>query len=1005
MLKAVTVRATLIALAAALSLSAHALADAPKKVDVPAGDLTTALETLAKQSGVEFVYSAEQLKGIHTNGVSGNFTPEKAVLKLLKGTKLKLTTHGSGALLISENNGPGTSTPLANTESEAVASSHTGEGSGDESKKSFWDRFRVAQMDQGKAAGDSSVERQEEQASKKKPIQLEEVVVTGSRIPTHTKEGPQEVKVYTQEKIDQSGQTTVSDFLNTLSDVSIAIREQGFQTSLGATTVRLHGLPIGTTLVLVNGRRLETSGSQARADFFDLNNIPTAIVEKIEVVPQGSSAIYGSDALAGVVNIILKDKFDGIRANAHYGSAPDFSEESADLTWGHTWTRGYLSIVGSYITNNEVDASKRAITATENYTAFGGPDTRLDSCNPGTVYSIDGSNLPGLASSFAAIAKGVQGKPTLSNFTAGQMNLCGLFTQFSLIPPSHRTSILATGGYDLTEETHAFVELLYSHVDENAYGGGYLLFSQTIPAANPFNPFGVDVNVDYAFPQRSSQFLHTDLIRPLVGLRGLIADRFNWEIAGWEARDHNYADQSDYIANNNALTAALASTDSSRAINLFAAGTPASQSVLSSILTSNQTVSTGLTEAFNGFIRGPLFTLPSGPVQAVVGAEHAHDGLSSNDAAYAALYGVGYQDSWDRNVTSVFGELRAPLVANPMHPGTGETLAVTGAVRHDNYSDFGGHTTPQYGVEWRPSEELLVRGSYAKAFRAPSLFQLFRLTNSFPGYPVTDPKNGGARAFVRYIYGGNPSLQLETGQSRSFGISWSPQQIQALQLSIEYWGVDQSNRVTQPNAQSLVNNEALFPGRVTRDSSGKITAVDTRYINFGTLEVSGFDFHLNYKYNSGWGTFTPSISATNVYKYLAVLAPGATPEDRVSKASQDAFSPRWKGTAAVGWGRGRYSANVDGRYVGRYQDYAPLTDGQYQQLGGFWLFDLNAKMRISGTRADESKESGAFLQLGAVNALNSLPRFSMFSGGYLGYDPAEYDIRGRFVYFNVSFGW
>src|SRR5882762_7494259 len=121
MLKAVTVRDALIAFAATLSLSAHALADAPKKVDVPAGDLTAALETLAKQSGVEFVYSAEQLKGIHTKGVHGEFTPEKAVIKLLEGTKLKLTTHGSGALLISENNGPGTSSSLQGTAGSEVS--------------------------------------------------------------------------------------------------------------------------------------------------------------------------------------------------------------------------------------------------------------------------------------------------------------------------------------------------------------------------------------------------------------------------------------------------------------------------------------------------------------------------------------------------------------------------------------------------------------------------------------------------------------------------------------------------------------------------------------------------------------------------------------------------------------------------------------------------------------------------------------------------------------------
>src|SRR6202007_1519215 len=149
--------------------------------------------------------------------------------------------------------------------------------------------------------------------------QSEEIVVTGTRLELSKGEGPQEVQVYTEETIRRSGQTTVGDFLNTLPGVSLIVDPGSLQTAGFATSVRLHGLPLGTTLVLIDGRRMETTSAAAFDDVFDLNNVPLAAIERIEVLPQGSSAIYGSDAIAGVVNIILKKDFEGFAGTAKYG--------------------------------------------------------------------------------------------------------------------------------------------------------------------------------------------------------------------------------------------------------------------------------------------------------------------------------------------------------------------------------------------------------------------------------------------------------------------------------------------------------------------------------------------------------------------------------------------------------------------------------------------------------------------------------------------------------------
>src|SRR5262249_12510766 len=152
----------------------------------------------------------------------------------------------------------------------------------------------------------------------------------------------QEVKIYTREQIDQSGGTTLAEFIDTLPDVSLSIKEDGFQTLSGTTTVQLHGLPVGTTLILINGHRVETSGAaQAYGlTYFDLNSIPLAAVERIELLAQGSSAVYGSDAIAGVINIILKSRFSGLEANGQYGFAAGTHQQQADFTWGKAGNKG-----------------------------------------------------------------------------------------------------------------------------------------------------------------------------------------------------------------------------------------------------------------------------------------------------------------------------------------------------------------------------------------------------------------------------------------------------------------------------------------------------------------------------------------------------------------------------------------------------------------------------------------------------------------------------------------
>src|SRR6266404_344364 len=273
MLKSMSFRTTLVAIACAIYMSAHAMADTPKKVDIPAGDLRQALLQLSKQYGADLVYRPEQVAGLKTHGAHGELTTKQAVSLLLEGTPLEVRTDPSGAMLIAP---------------PRTFSLKQGEGSGSEdppegahsSKSSSRDGLQLAQVDQGQSSCSSTVEKQDEQASKKKAVQLEEVIVTGSRIPLVGGQKAQPIRSYTKEDIQQSGQTTIGDFLNVLPDVSVSSSEGLTGELVMQRTIQLHGLPIGTTLVLLNGRRVETSV----LGYFDVGSIPVSAVERIEVL-------------------------------------------------------------------------------------------------------------------------------------------------------------------------------------------------------------------------------------------------------------------------------------------------------------------------------------------------------------------------------------------------------------------------------------------------------------------------------------------------------------------------------------------------------------------------------------------------------------------------------------------------------------------------------------------------------------------------------------------------
>ncbi len=790
--------------------------------------------------------------------------------------------------------------------------------------------------------------------AKRTPTELEKIVVVGSRLSAAEAQTAQDVHIYEHERIEQSGQSTVAEFLATLHEVSLAAPEN----ATGATPVRLRGAIFGSALVLINGRRVQAvTGGAAVSGFFDVATIPLSLVERIEILPTGSSAIYGGDALAGVVNIILRSNFTGLEADVGYKWAKNTDEKLVSAGGG--WQAGNFSMsaIVTYSERSPLFGKDRDITASPDLRRFGGPNLGTPFFGvPANVSSLSG-NLPGLNSSFAGVPVGSSGIGlTPSDFaaTAGTQNT-GSFTRYqSLIGESRRSGAFLSANYSFGSGLELFAELLATKYDLHLVTTPPFLQRASVPASNPFNPFGTTVLVS-GVVQGAESLAKVDFdeefVRPLVGARGKLGSWY-WEVSALTSRDKG----SQVISgqpNTALLNAALASSDPQAALNPFIDGPMASPN------------------------------LPAGALNALVGAEYEKDRFERGFDA-------------NRTARAVFTELRAPLFASTNERGEKrEVLAVQGAARYDDYSDFGSKTTWQAGVEFRPIEDLLLRGTHATAFKPPTLYNLAAPLSSSP-ITVTDPRRNGETVVVQSITGGNAALQPTTGTSSTLGFVWSPRQLPGLNVSVTRWWMSIDDAINFPiSSQFVVDNENAFPGRVIRAPAppgeiGQIIATDRTYINFGTMHQAGIDGSIDWRFRTSLGELVPAVAATYMTKFEGSSTAGSPSIDRLSRASNDAvFAPRWKGIASITWKPTEaYVVWLAGRYIGRYTDYTPP-----RTIGNVWYLDASFEVDVERALGmNKGSLGGAKLLLSGTNLADKLPVYSTF---FRGYDVFNYDLVGR----------
>ena len=990
----------LIALAASrgTATAAEPTSAARYQIDQPAQPVSSALRAIASQTGISVLFVPETVGGLVSRAVSGRLSAIEAVSRALDGTGLTMQVTSDLSIVVKPSGAGASHTRAALLGSQDIANGASGSGR------------PLANMQPFVVAQSSASTPIDSGASADRPAstpELERVEVTGSRLKRIDGEGPTPVNVYTRAEIDRSGQPTLDRFLSSLNESSVSPGEGGLGQTTGQGAVQLRGLPLGSTLVLINGRRVQAVGSSS-GNFFNLNLIPMAAVDRVEIVPVGSSAVYGGDALAGVVNVILKKSIDGFALDARLGAGKGFQDGGVSLVTGQRDEDKSFILIGSYTKSSPLTMALRSFFQRD-FRSYDVYDARTERCTPGTVRSTTAANLPGLNSTVAGIPSLQPGQTlNVGSFAAtdGRANLCNDWANghgTALVHGSEDFAIHGAGELRLGTSWTAFGELTFTSDRQHAEESGLQVNNALVAADNPYNPFGSPVLVTSRLGiANGAEGLSrkTNFTRALVGVRGDIVAGWEFEASLSTTRDDGERRLLNDTVNAAALNAALGSTLPASALNPFTTGVAASNDVLQSIWSDTVRESHGRKDQASAFVRGSALALPGGSVDVIAGLEMAHDRYQTASPGLFDIEGA-------RTSRAIFGEARAPIFRMGGAGANGwDAIALTVAGRRDVYSDFGGASTYQAGLELRPVRTLLLRASGATSFKPPTLLETHVDDTSYASesFGLLDPARGNESVVgADVLRTTNRSLAPEKGKAVAFGAVWEPESATGTRFGVTAWRVKIDGLISILWPQVTLDHEDLFPGLVTRAPSvggvpGAITRILYTEVNFGSVDTAGADLEVSHSWRAAGGKWNVAASATRTTKYEITLTPGAPAEDRLGVRAYDYWAPRWKGRLSASVDTGAWNLGITNRYLGAYRDAAPSD----RDLGNYWVHDLAGSVDLKRLGWGFRSAKSATLSMGIVNVANRLPEVV---GSWPYYDITQADWRGRYGTVRLSVNW
>ena len=839
---------------------------------------------------------------------------------------------------------------------------------------------------------------------------LEEVVVTGSRIGRAADfQSPSPISTLDRDHIDNSGYLNLQQLLEKVpaaGNGTFSTRGNNQDsTANGASAISLRGLGADATLVLVNGRRVAISSfaESVTTNFVDINTIPVAAIEKIEVLKDGASAVYGSDAVAGVVNIVLRKNFEGIEFTAGYGdtSESDNSETIFSAIWGTGGDDGNVTMIFDYYQNDSLFNNERPKLSTANQSSRGGQDFRSSRGFPG-AFTVDGVTQSDPA------CPPERDFGTFCAFDYGPFNV--------LTPESERTGLILLGNRNLGGGLELFTEIAVQHNNSIAQGAPTPLDDSaglTVPVTHPNNPFVGATTIDVfrfrpvdANPRQWD--IETDNLRMLLGLRGEFGD-WSWEVAGSRGRSESTqtGDRTQGWVRTDLLQAEIDAGN----YNIFGA-TFNPPEVIERITTNLVRQGKSDLTTFDATVSGRIYDMASGPLMMAAGVEYRDESISDvpdDQFQRGLIFGTeSVSAAADRDIWSAFVEFSLPLA---------ESFELQVAGRYDDYSDFGSTTNPKVAARWDVSDAFAVRGSWGEGFRAPSLAQI-GLGPSQESLFFED--TFGCAVNLAYcattdylvVFSGNPDLEAEETENFNLGVTFNP--LDDLSVSLDYWDITQENKVDDAPFGFLYNSfcdvqdsDVCVRGTpVPGEALGPLTSVATGFINIGEQSATGIDLIASYGTDVGAGSLDLSLYYSHLLDFdrveldsdgeSFVTRPLAGeyeyPEDRVS-LSGNYLNGDW----AV-------YAQID--YIGSFED---TPDADFN--GSLDFDEVKTRSVSSFTTVNVQASFTGFentrLTLGIDNLFDEEPPFAAGDGDsdLYGYVQSQHSPRGMFWYVRAHFAY
>jgi iron complex outermembrane receptor protein len=818
------------------------------------------------------------------------------------------------------------------------------------------------------------------------------IEITGSSIKRLDAEGPAPVEVYTRKDIARTGATTVHELVKSIA--ALDIDDQGeltanSPTGSGASNLQIRGLSERNVLVLLNGRRLPvnalTDGSGAGAAV-DVNNIPVSAIERVEILKDGGSAIYGSDAVAGVINFITRKNYNGAEARVGYGisSRSDGEEKSGGVVagFGDYDKAGFNVLAALDVFKRDAILKKdREISRSADWRRFDGVTDGRSGFHPnGNILNAAGTAVVGQI--VPCPPEDLRGTTCRFDFNK---------TLLTLNNGADRWSTMLIGNLKLGS-TRAFAELVYSKSTD--------LF-QSQPAPGQFrDQLGRSINGRFMQGGPRTTDRESTLLSTTVGLEGTFGT-IDWDIAAGQGTSKVNNQDSNYL--NDTLFG-----DAIRDGVIDPTSTSNPQSAVEAISIRPNRKGKSVIKFVNAKATGSLMELPGGSLGWAVGAQLNKESLRDTpDANQQAgnVFGSIAQAPVDasRDLRAVFAELAIPLT---------KSLEGQLAVRHDRYSGASGtingapiegasasRTSPKVALKWRPAGLFALRGSYARSFLAPSLKQLFGgidegaestsdtdiLCPAF-GVPAVDCDNFP----YRNVTGSNPNLKPETGKTFNLGFIVEP--VPAVAIAMDFWKIEKDNEVNQPTVESAVE-QGLF----NRRPSGE-WQVFTNNLNLSSSQSSGVDLDVRVQLGQ---TSIGRLSVRNAATYYKSVKQRVQAADPLLEYAGTFNIPRWRNTLTFNLDSGVWATTLALRSVAGMKDteqaVGSAAHAAARRIGAHEELDLGVqytgiqRLTLTGAVKNVLDNSVPYSQRGTLN-----------QNGSLGF-PWIYSPRGRFFQMAASY--